>query len=103
MFYRLKALFTSKKTLKINSLEYEVKRLQGQIDSLKDDFEIISKLSNKKDHKLIEMPMPMFFCFGGDTARKREEAMENERSKLRQEGYNFCHKNRNGDEVWAKY
>lgn len=101
MFYRIRNFFRSKTKQKIIHLEYELERYIEYIKDIKDEIILLNKLSNKKEYKVIENLSMVFFFSDGES--KRNEAMEEERMKLRKEGYSFCHKKKNNDEIWAKY
>lgn len=101
MWYRLRNWLKSKNTSAIASLGYDVKHLERCYEDLADQVTLLSKLSTQKEHVIIEKPS--FMVFMGDSDKRREESMDAKRNKYRLEGYSFCHKNTDGDEVWAKY
>jgi hypothetical protein len=101
MFYRLKRWLRSKNTKTIDSIKYQVQTLERHLERLSDELTLLGKLTNKRE--TVTISVPYFSCFGGDTAKMREEYMIEQREKRRLEGYSFCHNKKNGEEIWAKY
>jgi hypothetical protein len=104
MFNNFHEGFRSKTESKLRDLESKLRELECQFNYLKEKLNfsaeritILGKLVTKKEFKIIENPKGLWII--GD----REELLDAERAKCRAEGLSFCHKMKDGDEIWAKY
>lgn len=75
--------------------------IKREIEGLAEQMAVLSKVALQRESKLIENYF-VLWSLHGDVAL-REERMQKKRDELRLEGYSFCYKKKNGDEIWVKY
>jgi hypothetical protein len=100
IFNWFKSLFRSRWKIEVQSLDYDIKMVQGAIARLQDAVDKLNHVSTLKEHKVIHSGG--YWAFG-DSERRRDLAMQDERDKCRSEGFQFCFRMQNKDEVWVKY
>ena len=77
------------------ALDNRLNSFKKELEAANDEIELLNKLVTKKETKIVQTTI---WCFTNTL-----EAIEDQRAKCRAEGFSYCHKMRNGDEIWAKY
>jgi len=99
MFRWLKSKYKEKVETTLNNLEYRLDTHKNHFHKLEEEIVILRKLANLKEYKTLETYSNKFISNHGDYDYRTEES----RKKLREEGFDFCHKKEDGNEIWAKY
>lgn len=83
-------------------IEYNEKSQHRELLHLQDQITILRKICIQREFKEIKKPIYLI-SFYGNSETDRDKVMDKTREELRQDGYSFCHRRENGDEIWAKY
>lgn len=97
---RIKLFFKSKNKARISILENDVKCLKCQLSDLRKEIFFSRKDIQDREYKLFKPPQ--FISFGGAAGPESEQSAEEKREKLRRDGFSFCHKMPDGEEIWSK-
>ncbi len=82
------------------TMDYIDMSMRWSIKEIREEIEALKKIARLREYKKIERGHFLaFFAESGSS----EQKMEVERQKVRSEGFHFCHKYENGDEIWVKY
>ena len=97
----IKRLFTYQKR-KREREAWDQKQIDQRFERLNDEICRLKKLAKCREHKIINFASIMYFSFDGGRVAT-ENLYEARRQELRAEGYEFCHRDLDGRETWARY
>lgn len=82
-------------------IEFKEKYIDRIIEDLKEELMILKKIVPVFEHRSLAIPSSFSFLHGFDSP-SREEHLDKERKKLREDGFHFVFKRKHGEEIWIK-